>query len=329
MLKTIFNLFRYFPFYFKLYKDFKRTQRYTHKLLSEVKPLYPNWSSIVDSENQKRMNDYILIQTMWTAGFCLLRGERIKDNELKAIVNISALAPLYDDFFDKVEMPGEKIHALVNTPFAYKPESDIESLFLEFSKRIHENVKNVPFYLENAKRVFKAQLISKKLVSDTPLDRAEVKDIAFEKGASTVICMCNMLNKPLTNEEDGLMFQLGGIAQFLDDIFDLREDYLEGRQTLANPMESVEVRKREFILEIKTFNEELGKLSYSTSNKKAFLVPVTFILGAALLCLDRYLFLEKKSNGVFQINKYAREELVVDMDETTNRWKALKLSNEV
>ena len=36
--------------------------------------------------------------------------------------------------------------------------------------------------------------------------------------------MCNMLNNKLTAKEEKLMFQLGGVAQYLDDVFDLRED---------------------------------------------------------------------------------------------------------
>ena len=101
MLKSIYYIFRYFPFYYKLFRDYKKTINYSKLLIAEVQLLFPNWNSVVNTENQKRMKDYILIQTLWTAGFCLLRGERIKDNELKAIVNISALAPFYDDFFDK------------------------------------------------------------------------------------------------------------------------------------------------------------------------------------------------------------------------------------
>lgn len=329
MLKSFYYLIRYFPFYFKLYKDFKRTKRYSNELFKKVKPQFEDWELIVDVENQKRMRDYILIQTMWTAGFCLLRGERISDNELKAIVNISALAPLYDDFFDKVDMPGEKINALVNSPFDYKPESDIERLFLEFSRGIHENVKDVPFYLENAKRVFKAQFESKKLVSKAQLPWEEVKRIAFEKGASTVICMCNMLNEKLSKDEELLMFQLGGVAQYLDDIFDLREDYLEGRQTLANPVFSIVEKNKSFNSEIGLFKELLKNQNYKEGNKKAFLFPVTFILGATLLCLERYEFLETRSGGKFEIDAYSRDDLVVDMDLMKNRWAAFKLSSKV
>lgn len=326
MLKSVVNIIRFLPFYVKLYMDYKRVLKYTKQLLKEVKPKFQNWDVLIDAENQRRMRGYILIQTLWTAGFCLLRGERIKDNELKAIVNISALAPLYDDFFDKVEMPSQKIHALVNTPFDYKPDSEIEMLFLEFSKRIHENVHDVPFYLENAKNVFKAQYESKKLVSENLLDRDFVREVAFNKGGKTVICMCNLLNEKLSNEEYKLMHQLGGVAQYLDDIFDLREDYLEGRQTLANPIQNASSLKRSFLDEIKNFKRNLEISAYTKSDKMAFFVPISYILGATLLCTRRYELLEQKTNGEFKIEEYSREDLVVDMDLWSNRIKAFKLS---
>lgn len=326
MLKSVVNIIRFLPFYVKLYMDYKRVLKYTKQLLKEVKPKFQNWDVLIDAENQRRMRGYILIQTLWTAGFCLLRGERIKGNELKAIVNISALAPLYDDFFDKVEMPSQKIHALVNTPFDYKPDSEIEMLFLEFSKRIHENVHDVPFYLENAKNVFKAQYESKKLVSENLLDRDFVREVAFNKGGKTVICMCNLLNEKLSNEEYKLMHQLGGVAQYLDDIFDLREDYLEGRQTLANPIQNASSLKRSFLDEIKNFKRNLEISAYTKSDKMAFFVPISYILGATLLCTRRYELLEQKTNGEFKIEEYSREDLVVDMDLWSNRIKAFKLS---
>jgi hypothetical protein len=312
-----------------LFQDFKRINKYKKKLFSEVQPKFPDWNIIVDSENQKRMHDYILIQAMWTAGFCRLRGNKIEDNEIKAIVNISALAPLYDDFFDKVDMPSEKINALVNTPFTYQSTSSIENLFLEFSKRIHASIQDVPFYLENAKRVFNAQHNSKKLVSENSLSWEKVKQIAFEKGASTVICMCNMLNKKLSVHEEKLMFQLGGVAQYLDDLFDLREDFIEGRQTLANPLVKVIDKRKSFNREVSIFKSILKDVDYEQSNKKAFLFPITYILGATLLTLDRYAFLEKSTGGIFKIQEYSRNDLVVDMDKLSNRWKAFKWASKV
>ena len=329
MLKSIYYIFRYFPFYYKLFRDYKKTINYSKLLIAEVKLLFPNWNSVVNTENQKRMKDYILIQTLWTAGFCLLRGERIKDNELKAIVNISALAPFYDDFFDKREMYLENIHELIENPFEYNPKTDLERLFIEFSKRIHENVKDISLCLENAQKVFNAQYESKKLVSKELLDRKEVRRIAFNKGASTVICICNMLNKRLSEKEERLMFQLGGVAQYLDDVFDLREDYLEGRQTLVNPVTNIECLKTSFVDEVKSFKYHLIESGYSKSNRMAFYFPISFLLGATLLCFKRYEFLESENEGGFDVKNYSRHELVVDMDLWINRLKAFKLASKV
>ena len=326
MLKLLYNIIGFLPTYAKLYIDYKRVLKYTRQLFAEVKPKFNNWDALIDSQNQRRMKDYILIQTLWTAGFCILKGERIKSNEIKAIVNVSALAPIYDDFFDKLEISSSRITALVNTPFDFEANSDVEILCLEFSKRIHQNVIDIPFCLENAKKVFSAQYESKKLISENFLARDFVKKIAFDKGGSTVLCMCNMLNEKLSSNEHELMYQLGGIAQYLDDIFDLREDYIEGRQTLANPVQDIEFLKESFLEEITSFKKKLELSNYSELQKKAFFVPLSYLFGATLLCIRRYERLQEKTNGEFKIEVYSREELVLDMDKWSNRIKAFKLS---
>ena len=109
----------------------------------------------------------------------------------------------------------------------------------------------------------------------------------------------------------------------------LVEDFLEGRQTLANPVVSVSEKKFSFNKEVGVFKSILKDFDYKNSNKKAFLFPVTYILGATLLTLERYAFLEKRSGGVFEIEKYSRDDLVVDMDQFSNRWKAFKWSSKV
>jgi hypothetical protein len=326
MLNLLYKIIGFSSLYLRLYRDYKIIFKYTNQLFNEVSPKFNNWEELVDSKSQRRMKDYILIQTLWTAGFCLLRGQRIKPNEIKAIVNISALAPIYDDFFDKVEISSSRINALVNTPFDFEANSDVEALFLEFSQRIHKNVIDIPFCLENAKRVFKAQYESKKLISESLLARDFVKKIAFDKGGATVLCMCNMLNEKLSSNEHELMYQLGGIAQYLDDIFDLREDYIEGRQTLANPVQSIEFLKESFLEEIDKFKKKLELSVYSKSQKKAFFIPLSYIFGATLLCIRRYELLQEKTNGEFKIEAYSRDELVLDMDKWSNRIKAFRLS---
>ena len=122
------------------------------------------------------------------------------------------------------------------------------------------------------------------------------------------------------------MYQLGGIAQYLDDIFDLREDYIEGRQTLANPVQSIELLKESFLTEINNFKKMLEVSLYPKYQKKAFFIPLSYIFAATLLCLRRYELLQEKTNGDFKVEAYSRDELVLDMDKWSNRIKALRLS---
>ena len=65
---------------------------------------------------------------------------------------------------------------------------------------------------------------------------------------------------------------------------------------------------------------------YKKLNQIAFYIPVSYILGATLLCTEHYELLEEKTNGVFKIDQYSRDEMVLDMDRWSNRIKAFKLS---
>ena len=93
----------------------------------------------------------------------------------------------------------------------------------------------------------------------------QCKRIAIEpsdaKAAKTLICPTFFisfghwieLNKKPTKEEEVFLYQLGGVAQYLDDLFDVREDFLEGRQTLANPIVAVDNKKKSFKKEVLLF----------------------------------------------------------------------------
>lgn len=307
----------------RLFWEYRRIVVYSNLLIAGVKKRYPDWDRVIDKANQRRMWDYILIQTMWSAGFCMLRDARLKENELKAIVNLSALAPLYDDFFDKVEKPGERIHFLVNHPEQFEEGTSIEGIFSLFSANVKNNVVDVDLYLSEAEKVFEAQYKSKKLVSESSLDLDTIKSISFGKGAATVTCIGNMLNKPLTAQEVEIMQQLGALAQFLDDVFDYLDDYEEGRKTLINNSLSLAAVKTSFLGEFNKFKDLLKRSDYKTSQQSMFLFPVGILVGATLTCFDQYDRLEKKY-GFLDLDNIPRDEMICDMDLAENRISALK-----
>ena len=74
-----------------------------------------------------------------------------------------------------------------------------------------------------------------------------------------------MLNKKPTKEEEVFLYQLGGVAQYLT-IFLMCEDFLEGRQTLANPIVAVDNKKKSF-KEVLLFKKLLASANYKELKK--------------------------------------------------------------
>lgn len=312
-----------FRHFVRLFKSYRRIARYAKKLLAEAKGDFPDWHCFVDKVEERRMWDYIIIQTLWTSGFTLLRGEDLKDNELKTIVNLSALAPLYDDFFDKLNKTPDEINFLVNFDSDYKMLEGLESIFVYFAKGLKRNVKDLDIALLEAKNVSEAQYLSKKLVTTENMSFEEIKSISYNKGASTVICMGNLLNKKLNNDELNIMGSLGGFAQFLDDVFDYKDDFDEGRQTLINNDLSLAEVKSAFIAKFNEFKSLLAQSNFTEKRKKSFLIPIALLAGATITCFKQYEEL-MIGNRALDLRTVQREAMICDMDKFKNRIDAIK-----
>lgn len=323
MVKVFLSILTNFKYFFTLLLEYRKTKTYAKSLIQNTKKEFPEWSVVIDRANERRMWDYILIQTLWASGFNLLRGNRLADNERKAIINLSALAPLYDDFFDKVDKPAERIHFLVNHPAALKEGTTLEKIFARFSLNVQQDVRDVDLYLNEAQNVFKAQHASKRLVADEKLAFEAIQSISYHKGVATVLCMGNMLNNPLSANEVKVMEKLGGLAQFLDDVFDFKDDFDEGRQTLINNELPLQEVKLKFIQAFQDFKRELKASGYTYKQQKSFLLPVALLGGATITCFNQYERLEKKY-GTLDLSKISREALICDMDVYKNRLDAIK-----
>lgn len=113
-------IIRYSPFFLMSYQDFKKVLNYIKSLLIDVKSNFLSWNDLVNSVNENRMMDYIILQTMLKSVFCLLRDGRMEQNGIKAIATLSNLTHPYNLFFDEVDMLGQKTKKMVNIPFEYK-----------------------------------------------------------------------------------------------------------------------------------------------------------------------------------------------------------------
>jgi len=79
-----------------------------------------------------------------------------------------------------------------------------------------------------------SQLMSIYQLSDTPLSKDILTKIILAKGGITIMAGMYLMAPKMTVEERRAIYEVGGVLQILEDIFDIQEDQEMGIQTLSN-----------------------------------------------------------------------------------------------
>ncbi|HLP04370.1 MAG TPA: hypothetical protein VK152_02975, partial [Paludibacter sp.] len=113
-------------------------------------------------------------------------------------------------------------------------------------------------------------------------------------------------------------YQLGGLGQLENDLFDIYKDRKEGIQTLATRATHIGELKTHYIATHNKVISLIQQTSYPASGRKKFARIVTLLTSRGLVCLDQFQCAQQSSGGIFNPAAYNREQLVCDMGKPTN-----------
>ncbi len=256
---------------------------------------------------------------------CILRAYTLTENEYKSFANLSACAPLFDDFFDKGQEDLSKIKRLLNDIEGEKVETEEQKLAAHFLKNILNDLDQKADFLSAANRLFIAQQTAKKnqSIEASPKDLWEYSK---QKGGYSGLMYALLLNHTLSDEEKKLAFELGAFGQFMDDVFDLYDDRKAGVFTLPNSARSVSEIEAFFEDLLQSIKDILVKMNFAEQAKKDFVNVLEIFASAIRLALQHYSFLEDK----YQISpseclKMERENWIVDMEKPSNAFKMFRI----
>jgi len=102
-----------------------------------------------------------------------------------------------------------------------------------------KRVKNINEYKATLSNVHQAQKDSLKQF-DQNISKEEIVDITLRKGGYSLLMCRHYIDLPISNELDKAWYQLGGIIQITNDIYDIHKDLQEGICTLPNSIKNVE-----------------------------------------------------------------------------------------
>jgi len=246
--------------------------------------------------------------------FCFLRGTKITYSEKESLTYLGSLTGLFDDFIDEKDTPEKHIMELITNPNIELCKNSHEQLFVKFYLKALRN-PNSNVIKEYALKVYSAQILSKKQTSSN-ISPEEILYITKEKGGLSILFYRAALNNKISDLEKEMLYFVGYLGQLENDIFDIYKDYQEGVFTLATIEKSITNLRSEYVSILNEIYRLIEKTNFRKKDKKKFSRFIAIIASRGLVCLDQLKELEE--NGLFEISKYNRKDLICDMGKFRN-----------
>jgi hypothetical protein len=273
----------------------------------------------LDSELKKRIQFYsIFVPVMLGIGFQILNGKYLSKTDKRRLVLASAITPLFDDFFERDNLSVDNLKSFLNTQnfnsYNNGEEELLHLLYAELKPLLIDEV----LFLEKSTTVFMAQLQAQKQVEFENLTATELEQITFNKGGYSAQLFWYLNSNDNSEIKAKIVFQLGALIQFADDIFDLWFDLKAGCITIVNKATSIKNLRLGFINQIQFFCKLVFSLEYSENRKILFLEYQLFFISRALVALNQLEKVVMSKSLPFKTNLHTRQELVCDMQKYSN-----------
>ena len=255
---------------------------------------------------------------------CLLRQKPISFTERKRFANLSACAPIFDDFFEnKTNL--NHIQDLLEHPLSENAQNNAEKLAVHFLQTILKSISNKKPFLIAAQDLFLAQTRSK-TQKNTELNTEQLLDISIKKGGYSGLMYAYLLENPQDDIFIKIAFSLGSFGQIMDDIFDLYDDAKEGIRTFANQSHSVEEIRIIVNNQIQIINDLLAEYSHSNLH---FINVLQIFSSTIDTALNHYEKIEQTlKTSPTKCLTMDRKYWIIDMENPKNIWSLFYLSSQ-
>ena len=250
--------------------------------------------------------------------FCALRGKEMSVNERWASTGQGAMTGLFDDFFDKDYMDDDSVEKMLHPGGVTPAGRSNQQLFDLFYKKALENTSDRKAMQDALTEVYQAQVASKKQKDDS-ITANLLLDITFFKGGSSLVFYRTAFSPGASAEEINLLYKLGGLMQFSNDIFDVYKDREAGIKTLLTETESIESIRSLFKKLLHEYYQIAFEMGFPKKQVREFLDILSIgLFSRCFVCLDQLEKNERSSGNQFRVNEYTRQQLICDMDKKIN-----------
>lgn len=320
MGKTIRNAIQLPAIFIKLFRDLQKQKKF---MKHHIAPLLYHAENTNDgtltAKDFMKINRYygLAVPAILGEAFCTLRGKPMRDTERWVSTSQGIITGLFDDFFDDLRLPDEQVVDMVERPESIIPRSSNEKLFLDFYLIALQKAAYLELIKKQLMLVYHAQVASVEQENPT-IEGARIWEITRLKGGDSVLFYRTAYdNLPAKGEEEAL-FQLGSLMQLENDVFDIYKDNKSEIATLPTTLSRVAELRTLYMEQMNLMIGLSYKMDYPKKQVEQFLDRVMPVINRGFVCLDKYQWLEKNNEGVFNLSSFTREQLICDMEKPGN-----------
>lgn len=275
--------------------------------------------AVFTSENAKRMAYYArFVPAVSGANYAILGNRAMSHHERMQMLKLSASAAIFDDYFDDKRQSPAQLKAIMDNVDTYTPQNAKEGIFVQLLREVKSKVVHLESCTEIGYKVFDAQIAALAQEKGN-LSPEKVRQITFDKGGYSTVMFTYLMDKPEDETAAAAVYHFGGMIQWVDDIFDLYEDNLDGLQTLVTSAKDMTQLRKDFEVGLVQLKDLFHKLDYlPKKNILKFLDLQLFFFTRALVCLEQFETLQYEKKQHFDANNFTRKQLICDMEKWSN-----------
>ncbi len=269
---------------------------------------------------RKRFKKYSIMGMSLAEWMRGITGVKLSDNEYKAIGLFSALTALFDDLIDEEGYNSGELKRLCRQEL--QRNTVWEHLAIHLFRRIGALSPSADLYNDHLDKCIDYQTFSGLQMSGK-LDIDTLRDISYGKGGYAVLYYRSILSQPMSELEREVLYNMGAITQYSNDIFDLYFDREEKIQTLATNASDMYWLNTDYRSLVTATNQSFLKLRKQTCAIYQVQFSFHLLIKLTYVALDQLMRLQTKKSPdkAFDMYAHTRQELVCDMDKWSNRFR--------
>ncbi|MBO9732165.1 MAG: hypothetical protein J7623_26220 [Chitinophaga sp.] len=276
-----------------------------------------------DATFHKIVNSYAIYNPVVCEAFTALRKRGSCDVEKERLLHYFICSSLFDNFCDRNELTQEALYQISFAPETYTPRCFDEQLFVQAHRFLWTQVVDKVSYQQAMQGVFQSQIDSLKQF-DAAITAEDIRQITFRKGGYAVFLCHFYLDDPASEPEQQCWFQLGGIIQLINDLFDIYKDYQEGIATLPNRMTDAYAFYTGYMELVQNIKRTISQLPFAPAAKRYLTVSIIGICAVGATAIRQLQALQGDAERLPDLRRLPRKALIIDMEQPKNMWYCIR-----